>query len=88
MEEIAGHGVKALLENDEILAGNIKLMRKFNIADVAEANSCGTTVYIAINGKFAGYVTISDEIKQDSKDAIKELNTLGAKTVMLTGTIT
>ena len=85
VEEIAGHGVKALLENDEILAGNIKLMRKFNIADVAEANSCGTTVYIAINGKFAGYVTISDEIKQDSKDAIKELNTLGAKTVMLTG---
>lgn len=84
VEEIAGNGVKATVNGKEILAGNCKLMKMFNIAYV-EAENIGTTIYIAENGKFIGSITISDELKSDSKLAIEKLNKKVKQTVMLTG---
>lgn len=84
VEEIAGNGVKATVNGKEILAGNCKLMKMFNIAYI-EAENIGTTIYIAENGKFIGSITISDELKSDSKLAIEKLNKKVKQTVMLTG---
>lgn len=84
VEEIAGNGVKATVNGKEILAGNCKLMKMFNIAYV-EAENIGTTIYIAENVKFIGSITISDELKSDSKLAIEKLNKKVKQTVMLTG---
>lgn len=84
VEEIAGNGVKATVNGKEILAGNYKLMKMFNIAYI-EAENIGTTIYIAENGKFIGSITISDELKSDSKLAIEKLNKKVKQTVMLTG---
>lgn len=84
VEEIAGNGVKATVNGKEILAGNYKLMKMFNIAYI-EAENIGTTIYIAENGKFIGSITISDELKSDSKLAIERLNKKVKQTVMLTG---
>ena len=84
VEEIAGNGIKATVNGREILAGNCKLMRMFNIAYI-EAESIGTTIYVAENGKFIGSITISDELKSDSKIAIEKLNKKVKQTVMLTG---
>lgn len=84
-DEISGHGIKVKVRGKEILAGNIKLMNKENITyDSVEAP--GTVVHVAIDKKYAGYIVISDEIKEDSKKAIKSLKDIGVKkTVMLTG---
>ena len=84
VEEIAGNGVKANIEGDEILAGNIHLMEMFNV-DFQKIDSAGTIVYAAKNRKFAGYIVISDEPKEDAKPAINNLKTLANQTVMLTG---
>lgn len=84
VEEIAGNGVKATVNGKEILAGNCKLMKMFNIAYI-EAENIGTTIYIAENGKFIGSITISDELKSDSKLAIEKLNKKVKQTVILTG---
>lgn len=84
VEEIAGNGVKATVNGKEILAGNCKLMKMFNIAYI-EAENIGTTIYIAENSKFIGSITISDELKSDSKLAIEKLNKKVKQTVMLTG---
>ena len=84
VEEIAGNGVKATINGKEILAGNCKLMKMFNIAYI-EAENIGTSIYIAENGKFIGSITISDELKSDSKLAIEKLNKKVKQTVMLTG---
>lgn len=85
IEEIAGHGVKAMIDENEILAGNAKLMKKYNIS-YSENTSGGTTVYLAVNNKFAGYICIEDEIKPDAAKAIQELKSAGiSRTVMLTG---
>lgn len=83
--EISGHGIKVNVKTKEVLAGNIKLMNKENI--VYEKNDvAGTVVYIAIDRKYAGYILISDEVKEDSKEAIAGLKQIGIKkTVMLTG---
>lgn len=84
-EEISGYGVKVLLEGKEVLAGNYKLMDKENISYNA-AETIGTVVHIAINKKYAGYIIISDEVKSDSKSAIRALKEIGVKkTIMLTG---
>lgn len=83
--EISGHGIKVNVKNREVLAGNIKLMNKENIT-YDNVDVAGTVVYVAIDRKFAGYILISDEIKEDSKEAISGLKELGVKkTVMLTG---
>ncbi|SHJ81410.1 Cd2+/Zn2+-exporting ATPase [Clostridium amylolyticum] len=84
-EEIAGHGTRALVEGKEILAGNSKLMNKENINYTVQ-DSAGTIVYLAIDKKYAGYIVISDEIKEDAQKAIQDLKKLGIKnTIMLTG---
>ena len=80
-----GHGIKAKVKGKDILAGNKKLMDVEKIAYVP-AETTGTIVYVAINKNFAGSIIISDELKNDSKDAIKELKAVGvSKIVMLTG---
>ncbi len=86
VEEIAGHGLKGTVENKEVLAGNLKLMKKFNITYPVELEKVSyTIVVIAINQKYAGYITIADEIKEDAVQAIKSLHDLKIKTVMLSG---
>lgn len=86
LEEIAGHGIKAVVLEKEVLVGNKKLMQKFNI-DLSEYenSSYGTEVFIAINGKPAGYLIISDTIKPEAKPAISSLKGMGITTAMLTG---
>ena len=87
VEEITSKGIKAIVNGKEVLAGNTKLMNQFNI----EYNECaehqdGTIVHVACNGKYAGHIVISDEIKDDAEQTIFGLKKLGvSKTVMLTG---
>ena len=84
-EEIAGNGIKAVIKGSEILAGNAKLMDGENIS-YKSVESMGTIVHIALDKIYAGHLIISDELKKDSKNAIKELKDLGIKkTIMLTG---
>ncbi|TDE28464.1 cadmium-translocating P-type ATPase [Flavobacterium ranwuense] len=86
VEEIAGHGLKGKVDGNEILAGNVKLMKKFNISyDVEIDNTPFTIIVIAINQKYAGYFLIADEIKEDAKEAIQSLHKINVKTVMLSG---
>ena len=82
--EIAGCGVSAEINNETILVGNEKLMKKFNI-QYNKQETFGTIVYIAKNNKFIGSIVISDELKPDSQLAISSLNKLANKTIMLTG---
>jgi Cd2+/Zn2+-exporting ATPase len=82
-EEIAGHGVRVVINGKTVLAGNAKLMSGI---DFEKPDSVGTVVYLAVDGVFAGYIVIADEVKADSKKAISALKTLGIKrTAMLTG---
>lgn len=84
-DEISGHGIKVRVRGKEILVGNAKLMHKEKIP-FDEFSEVGTVVHIAIDGKYAGYLVISDEVKDDSKKAIQELKSIGVKKiVMLTG---
>lgn len=86
IEEISGHGLKGVIEGKEILAGNLKLLKKFNISyDSSVENIIETIVVVAVNGNYAGYITIADEIKEDAKQAILDLHSLGQKVVMLSG---
>lgn len=83
--ELSGHGIKADIDGKEVLLGNFKLMQDNNI-ECMEAESAGTVVYVAVSGKYVGSIIIEDEVKEDSKDAIKRLKELGVKKiVMLTG---
>lgn len=85
VQEIAGHGVQALIDQKKILAGNAKLMIKEHIP-YTDCNSVGTVVYVAYDGKYAGCIIIEDEIKADAPAAIRLLKSVGIKkTVMLTG---
>lgn len=85
IEEIAGHGVSAVVNGHKVYAGNIKLMHKENIAVDAEHNE-GTVVYVSCDGVYAGCIVISDVVKDNSKKAISSLKKSGIdKTVMLTG---
>ncbi|MDZ4331151.1 MAG: heavy metal translocating P-type ATPase, partial [Flavobacterium sp.] len=86
VEEIAGHGLKGKVDGKEILAGNVKLMKKFNIIYDPEIDTTPfTIIVIAINQKYAGYFLIADEIKEDAKEAIHSLHKINVKTVMLSG---
>ena len=85
IEEIAGHGVSAVVNGHKVYAGNIKLMHKENIAVDAEHNE-ETVVYVSCDGVYAGCIVISDVVKDNSKKAISSLKKSGIdKTVMLTG---
>jgi Zn2+/Cd2+-exporting ATPase len=85
VEEIPGHGVKATVDGITIYAGNVKLMQKINVSYDTE-EIVGTVVHVAKADKYAGYIVISDEIKEDSAIAIAKLKAYKiSKTVMLTG---
>ncbi len=84
-QEVAGFGVKAVINGETALVGNHRLMERENIPAPA-VDSPGTVIYCALSGKFAGYLVICDEIKPGTPGAIAELKSLcGAETVMLTG---
>ena len=85
-EEIPGHGMKGVIDNHEILAGNIKLLQKYGIEypDGIE-NLVDTVVVVAIDKKYVGYITIADEIKDDARQSVQEMHRLNIKTVMLSG---
>ena len=86
VEEISGHGLKGTVAGQSMLAGNLKLLKKFNITypssldDIVES-----IVVVAINSKYEGYITIADELKEDAGNAIRQMHLLGLKTVMLSG---
>lgn len=84
VEEIAGNGVKVLLNGEEILVGNLKLMEKFGVT-CNISNAVGTVVYVAKNRIFVGHIVISDELKDDSAEGVKVLKKLCDKVVMLSG---
>lgn len=84
IEEIAGHGVSAVVDGHKVYAGNLKLMNKIGVQVVNEHND-GTIVYVAIDDKYAGCIVISDVIKPTTKQAIEGLKNQNIKTVMLTG---
>lgn len=86
VEEIAGHGLKAEINGKELHVGNFKLMDKFNIKyDIDPNKVVYTTIAIAYDKKFAGYLTIADEIKADAREAVSKLKALGVKVTMLSG---
>lgn len=85
-EEIAGHGIKAVVEGRSVLLGSRRLLEEqkvLNMAGIKEAE--GTVTHLAVNGEYAGTIVISDEIKKDSIQAMEEFKALGIRTVMLTG---
>ena len=85
VEEIAGHGVKARVDGNEVLAGNSRLMEKFGIAH-STPTGIGTVVHVAQSGRYLGYILISDVVKPGAGEAIRQLKAHGVKkTVMLTG---
>lgn len=87
VEEIAGHGLKGIVDGREVLAGNAKLLHKFNIPyDVEVDNVVSSIVVLAIENQYAGYITIADEVKEDSAALIANLHRQGInKAVMLSG---
>lgn len=84
IEEIAGHGVSAVVDGRKVYAGNLKLMNKIGVQVINEHND-GTVVYVAVDDKYAGCIVISDVIKPTTKQAIEGLKSQNIKTVMLTG---
>ncbi len=85
INEKAGYGVVAMVDGKRVSVGNDKLMKELEI-EYENVEKTGTVVYLAIDGKYEGYILIADELKNDSKNTIKELKKLGIiKNVMLTG---
>lgn len=86
VEEIAGHGLKGIVQDKETLAGNLKLLKKFAISYPSNIETLtDTVVVVAINGKYSGYITIADEIKEDAAEAVKSMHDLNIQTIMLSG---
>ena len=86
VDEIAGHGVKAIIDGKTVLAGNMKLMKTENIEGAHECHRAGTAVHVAVDGVYMGHIIISDELKDGAKEAMERLRAVGVhKTVMLTG---
>lgn len=84
-DEISGHGIRVKAGGKEIYAGNTKLMKAQNIK-FEETDSFGTIVHLAVDKSYAGHIVISDEIKEDSKNALRELKSIGVRSLaMLTG---
>ncbi len=84
VEEVSGHGVKALVDGIPVAAGNQKLMKQLGLSWL-EPDTAGTVVHVAVNGVYAGYILINDIEKPNSAKAITGLKAIGVKTVMLTG---
>lgn len=86
VEEIAGYGLKAIINGKELLVGNFKLLDKFSINyDIKPENIVYTLIAVAYDKKFVGYLTIADSIKPDAQLTIKKLKSLKVKTTMLSG---
>ena len=86
LEEISGKGIHARLSCGDVLCGSRKLLTEFNVdCGTYDENGAVTTVYVAINGTFAGTIQISDTIKPEAKDAIRTLKSMGIRSAMLTG---
>lgn len=86
VEEIAGHGLKATVNGKELLVGNFKLLDKYQIAySVNPADIAYTTIAIAYDKQYQGFLTIADSIKPDAKESIEKLHSLGVKATMLSG---
>jgi Zn2+/Cd2+-exporting ATPase len=86
IEEISGHGLKGVIDGKNVLAGNVKLLKKFNVQYPAEIDALvDTIVVVAVDEKYVGFITIADEIKEDAKQAIVAMHKLKIKTVMLSG---
>lgn len=84
--ELSGHGILAVIDGQQVLCGNRKLMKEQNVdCSVYENEGYGTEVLLAIDGVYAGYLVISDTVKKDAKAAIEKLNRQGFVTIMLTG---
>ena len=85
IQEIAGHGLTALVYGNKVACGNGKLMESLNL-EYKPCSHTGTVIHVAVNGEYAGHILVSDVIKPEAKDAIKNLKKAGVrKTVMLTG---
>ncbi len=85
IKEISGHGISVTIDDKNVLIGNEKLMEE-NKIKYTKSEDVGTILYVAINNEYKGLIIISDEIKEDSKELVKNLKNLGVKkTVMLTG---
>lgn len=86
VEEVAGHGLTGVINGRKVLAGNTKLLKKFGVDyDPEVDDEVDTIVVLAIDGKYAGYITIADEVKEDAGQAIAAMHALGIQTVMLSG---
>jgi len=86
LKEIAGQGISARVQDQQVLVGNLKLLKENQVLYPAELNDIvETVVIVAIGGKYEGYITIADKIKSDAAAAIVEMHKLGLKTVMLSG---
>jgi Cd2+/Zn2+-exporting ATPase len=86
VEEISGHGLKGKVDGKEVLAGNLKLLKKYKVDYPEEVEGIvDTIVVIAVDKKYAGYITIADEIKEDAVEAIRLMHDLNIRTVMLSG---
>lgn len=86
IEEISGHGLKAIVKGKELLVGNFKLMDKFSIKyDIDPTSIVYTLIAVAYDKQFVGYLTIADSIKEDAQFTITKLQELGVKTTMLSG---
>lgn len=86
VEEISGHGLKGLVGSKTVLAGNLKLLQKFNVSYPPELEQIvETIVVVAIDNQYAGYITIADEVKEDAAQAVADLKALGIETIMLSG---
>ena len=84
IKDIAGNGIKATVNGKEVLAGNKKLLEMYNI-DFTGTNTTGTIIYTAIDGQYSGYIVISDEVKNDAKQAVCSLKKYAKNIVILTG---
>jgi Zn2+/Cd2+-exporting ATPase len=87
VEEIAGHGLRGRVDGQDVLAGNTKLLKKFNVAYPAEIDQVvDSIVVVAVGNQYTGYLTVADEIKEDAAQAVRELKSQGVATiVMLSG---
>jgi Zn2+/Cd2+-exporting ATPase len=86
VEEISGHGLKGMVDDRMVLAGNTRLLKKFNISyDPDLDREADTIVALAVDNRYVGYISIADELKADAKQAITDLHALNIQTVMLSG---
>lgn len=85
-KEIAGHGVRAVVDGKTVLAGNQKLMDQFHIPFEDACHHVGTIIHVAVDGVYMGHIVISDQVKEGAKETLRDLKATGVrKTVMLTG---